>query len=208
MARIEKTVFLSYGRRTNLPWAVAISQNLTHSGFDVFLDYRGNASGDFRRAYLENIRARAHFLVLLTPSAFEHSDTRTWWLQWEIEEALQTQRNIVPLMLKGVDFSTPAIASTLTGNLAELKSYNGLTVSAEYLDATMTALCNNFLTVPLEVVLHSASEFAQQATKTQQAAVAATPPVRQQELTAQEWFERGVNAAGPGDVRIPTQAGH
>ena len=36
MARIEKTVFISY-RRTNGPWALAIYQALTNQGFDVFL---------------------------------------------------------------------------------------------------------------------------------------------------------------------------
>jgi hypothetical protein len=36
MERIEKTVFLSY-RRTNVPWALAIFQNLTQHGYDVFL---------------------------------------------------------------------------------------------------------------------------------------------------------------------------
>ncbi len=46
MLRIEKTVFISY-RRTNIPWALAISQNLTNSNFDVFLDFQGIASGDF-----------------------------------------------------------------------------------------------------------------------------------------------------------------
>ena len=70
MARIEKTVFISY-RRTNVPWALAISQYLTHNGYDVFVDYTGVASGDFESVILENIRARAHFLVLLTPSALE-----------------------------------------------------------------------------------------------------------------------------------------
>ena len=40
MERIEKTVFLSY-RRTNIPWALAIFQNLTHNGFDVFIDFKG-----------------------------------------------------------------------------------------------------------------------------------------------------------------------
>ena len=38
MERIEKTVFLSY-RRTNIPWALVIFQNLTQHGFDVFFDY-------------------------------------------------------------------------------------------------------------------------------------------------------------------------
>jgi hypothetical protein len=69
MERIEKTVFLSY-RRTNIPWALAIFQNLTHNGYDVFFDFNGIASGDFERIILGNITARAHFLVLLTPCFF------------------------------------------------------------------------------------------------------------------------------------------
>jgi hypothetical protein len=67
MSRVEKTVFISY-RRTNIFGALAVYQNLTHYGFDAFFDYQGIASGDFERVILENIRARAHFLVLLTPS--------------------------------------------------------------------------------------------------------------------------------------------
>jgi proteic killer suppression protein len=40
MGRIEKTVFISY-RRTNIPWALAIFQNLTQFGYDVFFDFSG-----------------------------------------------------------------------------------------------------------------------------------------------------------------------
>jgi hypothetical protein len=72
MGRIEKTVFISY-RRTNVPWALAIYQDLTSHGYDVFFDYAGIASGDFERVILENISGRAHFLVLLTPSALERA---------------------------------------------------------------------------------------------------------------------------------------
>ena len=70
MGRIEKTVFISY-RRVNTSWALAIFQNLTQNGYDVFFDFNGIASGDFEAVILENIRARAHFLVLLTPSALD-----------------------------------------------------------------------------------------------------------------------------------------
>src|ERR1035438_9293698 len=105
MEQIEKTVFLSY-RRTNVPWALAIFQNLTQHGYDVFFDYTGLASGDFERVILGNIKARAHFLVLLTPSALERSDNPADWLRREIETALEAQRNIVPLMLEGFDFGT------------------------------------------------------------------------------------------------------
>lgn len=206
MARVEKTVFISY-RRTNLPWALAISQSLTHSGFDVFLDYQGIASGDFERVILENIRARAHFLVLLTPSALERCDTPGDWLRREIEEALEVRRNIVPLMLEGFDFGTPAIASKLTGKLVVLNHYNGLTVPAEYFDAAMTKLRDKFLDVPLDAVLHPTSKFAQQAAKDQQAAMADASSVQQRELTAQEWFERGFNEGDPDEaIRCYTEA--
>jgi len=87
MERVEKTVFLSY-RRTN-PWAaLAIFQGLTQYGYDVFFDFSGIASGDFEKVIIENIRAQAHFLVLLTPSA---------------------------LVLEGFDFGLPAIAKTVNG---------------------------------------------------------------------------------------------
>lgn len=100
MERIEKTVFLSY-RRTNFPWALAIFQNLTQHGYDVFFDYDGIASGDFESVILGNITARAHFLVLLTPSALERCNEPSDWLRREIETALAHQRNTVPLMLEG-----------------------------------------------------------------------------------------------------------
>src|ERR1700733_8548923 len=106
MGRIEKTVFISY-RRTNVPWALAISQNLTHHGYDVFFDFNGIASGDFEQVILGNIKARAHFVVLLTPSALERSGEPADWLRREIETALDTKRNIVPVMLEGFDFATP-----------------------------------------------------------------------------------------------------
>ena len=48
MENVKKTVFLSY-RRTNIPWALNLFQNLTHNGYDVFFDYSGIASGDFER---------------------------------------------------------------------------------------------------------------------------------------------------------------
>jgi hypothetical protein len=87
MSRIEKTVFISY-RRTNVFGALAVYKDLTHHGIDVFIDYQKIGSGAFESIILENIRARAHFLVLLTPSALEHCDKPEDWLRREVEEAM------------------------------------------------------------------------------------------------------------------------
>lgn len=128
MSRVERIVFISY-RRTNAPWALAIYQYLNQHGYDAFIDFQGIASGGFERVILENIRARAHFLVLLTPSALEHCGDPKDWLRREIETALESRRNVVPVMLDGFDFEAPSNASRLTGQLSALKDYNALRVT-------------------------------------------------------------------------------
>jgi tetratricopeptide (TPR) repeat protein len=206
MERIEKTLFISY-RRTNFPWALAIFQNLTQHGYDVFFDYSGIASGDFERVILENIKARAHFLVLLTPSALERCGEPADWLRREIETALANQRNIVPLMLEGFDFDTPAIAGQLSGTLAALKHYNGVRIPPDYFDEAMQRLRSKHLNVALTAVLHPASLPAQRAATEQKAAAKAAPAVQEEALTAQQWFERGFAAAGTdGKLRFYSEA--
>jgi len=191
--RVEKTVFISY-RRTNVPWALAVFQHLTHHGFDVFFDFMGIASGDFERVIIENIKSRAHFLVLLTPSALERCAEPGDWFRREIEEAIACRRNIVPMMLESFDFGAPGIATHLTGELTLLKRYNGLSVPPEYFEAAMAKLRDKFLNVILDAVPQTPSETAQSAAKVQQRAAAKAPPVPEGELTAQEWFERGNRA--------------
>ena len=194
MERVEKTVFLSY-RRTNIPWALAIFQNLTQHGYDVFIDFNGIASGDFESVILGNITARAHFLVLLTPSALEHCSDPEDWLRREIETALASQRNIVPLMLEGFDFGTPKVASQLTGELAALKYYNGLSIPPEYFPEAMGRLRDRFLNVPLSVRAASAIPLCPTPCAEQKPAAHTAPAVEEKELTAQQWFERGLAAA-------------
>src|SRR5271165_3224238 len=188
MELIEKTVFLCY-RRSNIPWALAIFQTLTHHGYDVFFDFNGIASGDFERVILGNVRARAHFLVLLTPSALERCSDPGDWLRREIETALDSQRNTVPLMLEGFDFGTPTIASQLTGRLASLGHYHGLSIPPEFFPEAMERLRSRYLNVPLTAVLHPAPLSAQRAATEQKAAASAAPAVQEEELTAQQWYE-------------------
>ena len=198
MGRIEKTVFISY-RRTNIPWALAIFHNLTHHGYDVFFDFNGIASGDFERVIIENINARAHFLVLLAPSALERCNDPEDLLRREIETAIETRRNIVPLMLESFDVGAPAVARQLTGSLAALKRYNALNIPADYFDEAMDRLRARYLNVSLDTVLHPVSPPAGQAAKNEQVAASTAPPVTEEELTAQEWFERGYKSKDPDE---------
>jgi tetratricopeptide (TPR) repeat protein len=206
MSRIEKTVFVSY-RRTNASWALNVFHDLTQHGYDAFIDFQGIASGGFERVILENIRARAHFLVLLTPSALEHCGDPKDWLRREIETAMDSRRNVVPVMLDGFDFEAPSNASQLTGQLSALKRYNALRVPVDYFVEAMDRLREKFLNVPLEAVLNPASAPARLAAEAQQASASAAPAVGQEELTALIWCEKGFNAADLDEkVRCYTEA--
>lgn len=190
MEKIEKTVFISY-RRTNTPWALAIYQNLTANGFDVFFDYNSIKSGSFEKIIIQNIQGRAHFLVLLTPSALERCNEPNDWLRLEIETALETKRNIIPLFFDGFSFGSPTISKYLTGKLEKLKEYNGMTVPVEYFAAAMERLRNEFLTTPLDTVLHPISDIAKETATHQQLEANNSNKVEQKILTAQEWYEKG-----------------
>jgi tetratricopeptide (TPR) repeat protein len=196
MSRIEKNVFVSY-RRTNASWALAVFQNLTHHGYDVFYDFDGIASGDFERVIIQNIKERAHFLVLLTPSALERCGDPEDWLRREIETALKYQRNIVPLMLEGFSFSSPGISNQITGNLAPLQKYNALRVPSDFFEEAMARLRDKYLNVPVNAVLHPASNTARATAKAQQASARRAPEVLYDALSAVEWFEQGFNAIDP-----------
>ena len=194
MGKIEKTIFISY-RRTNMPWALAIYQNLTAHGYDVFFDYESIASGDFEQVILGNIRARAHFLVVLTPSALERCDNPNDWLRREIETALEEKRNIVPIFLEGFDFGSPSISKHLTGKLENLKKYNGQNVPAGFFDEAMEKIRARFLNVSLDAVLHPVSESIQKQVRQQQVSADEVTKVKEKELTAQEWSEKGYESA-------------
>jgi hypothetical protein len=204
--RTEKTVFISY-RRTNLPWALAVYQDLTSHGWDVFFDYLSIPSGDFEKIIIENIRGRAHFVVILTPSSLDHCHEPGDWLRREIETAMDERRNVVPLMLESFDFGNPTIVHVLTGKLENLKKYNGLRVPSEYFFEAMQRLREQFLNVLLEAVIHPISEQTRQITEEHQVAANQADQVEQRELSAQEFVERGFFANNPDDaIRYNTEA--
>ena len=191
MGRIEKTVFISY-RRANFWTALAIYQDLHKNGYDVFFDYKSIPSGDFEQVITENIKYRAHFLVVLSPSALERCREPRDWLRREIEFAIDNQRNIIPLMMEGFDFRNSATKKALTGKLSELNKFNAMSIPAEYFEEAMEKLrSDRFLNRSLESISHPVSDITERITEEQKAAAEEASPVEEKQLTAVEWFERG-----------------
>jgi tetratricopeptide (TPR) repeat protein len=136
-----------------------------------------------------NIKARAHFLVVLTPSALERLKEPNDWLRREIETAMEEKRNIVPLMLESFDFGSPLVTQALTGKLAALKNYNGLRVYSEYFFEAMDKLRERYLNVQLSTEIHPLSDDVIVQNQTTESNI--RPQIEQSTLTALEFFEQG-----------------
>jgi hypothetical protein len=180
MARIEKTVFISY-RRKDVYTALAVYENLKNQGYDVFFDYRSIAAGDFEQIINSNIRARAHFILVLTPTALDRINEPGDWLRREIELAMDEKRNIVPLFFRGFRFGASSKSGmskwmrlskpqVLTGKLRDLTRYNGLNVHEDYFEEAMRRLRTEYLSKPLDTVLHPVSTQVRKVVKEEQEA--------------------------------------
>ena len=109
--------------------------------------------------------------------------------------------------MEGFTFGTPSIEKYLTGKLAPLKQYNGLSIPAEYFEAAMSKLRNDRLSIALDTVLHPISTAVLKQVKKQQVAAGEAPNIKEGALTAQEWFEKGYNSNNAEDkVYYYTQA--
>jgi len=188
MSRPEKTVFISY-RRTDISWALAVYQYLTQYDYDVFFDYKSIPSGDFEQIIIGNIKARAHFLVILTPTALDRCNEPGDWLRREIETAIDERRNIVPIFFDGFDFSDPSVSEKLTGKLAKLKKYNGLEVPVGFFEAAMERLRQRYLDVALDAVLHPMTDKIQKV-------------VTEQKVAADQAILRGTESAESKERRL------
>ncbi|HSB03009.1 MAG TPA: SUMF1/EgtB/PvdO family nonheme iron enzyme, partial [Anaerolineales bacterium] len=71
---------------------------------------------------------------------------------------------------KGFRFGTPALSDTLTGKLRNLGRYNGLNVHEDYFDEAMHRLRTQYLSIPLETVLHPVSTEVQKVVREEQVA--------------------------------------
>ncbi|MBE0691071.1 MAG: tetratricopeptide repeat protein [Anaerolineae bacterium] len=184
----NKTVFISYRRDVASFIARAVFQDLRANSWDAFIDVESIAAGEFDRIILNQIAARAHFVVILTPGTLERCAQPGDWLRREIEYAFEKNRNIVPLMTNGFDFASNL--THLTGKLTNLQQLNGLPVYHEYFDAAMERLRTRYLKQPVygAVVPVPASDHAEVERRTAEAV--AQPQVTTEQLSAEQYFNR------------------
>ncbi|RMG81809.1 MAG: TIR domain-containing protein [Chloroflexi bacterium] len=143
----RKSVFISYRRSSSRYLARAIYQNLRQHGWDVFLDVDTIDSGDFDRIILNEIRTRAHFILLISSNSLQRCREPNDWVLQEIAEAVRLNRNIVPIVEADADFEREL--SYLPEALRDVVSKkNMLPLMDFYFNEAMDKLRNRFLKTP------------------------------------------------------------
>jgi len=186
----EKTVFISYRRSVSAYFARAIFMDLRAHGYDVFMDVESIDSGTFDTIILNQIAARAHFVVILTPGSVERCAEPGDWLRREIETAMELGRNVVPVLAH--DFSFGDYRGCFTGKLSNLPRYSALTVPHDYFDAAMERLRTRFLKQPVTGAIRPTPAGERAAVRQKVEEAASRPAPTEAQLTAEQWFERGL----------------
>jgi tetratricopeptide (TPR) repeat protein len=201
MAAPPTTVFLSYRRNVSSFIARAVLQDLRQHGYDVFMDVESIDSGQFDTMILAQIAARAHFLVILTHGTLEGCQEPDDWLRREIECAMELRRNIIPILVNDFHFDD-SVRAYLTGRLRDLPRYNGLVLPHDYFDAAMERLHTRFLKLPAQGIITPAPPQNAPAVQQKIEEAARQPAPTKQELSAEDYFNRGLALNDNSDEEI------
>lgn len=173
----QKTVFISYRRVLSKHLARSIYMDLRANGWDVFLDVNTIDSGDFDRIILNQIGARAHFILLISPGSLERCANAGDWVLREIQEAVRLERNIVPIVEEGADFDRE-LSCLLPDLRAILSKKNALPLTHFYFDAAVEMLRTRFLKTPEYVAITAPPPAERAEAQRRMAAVEAETPPR------------------------------
>src|SRR5579871_2476146 len=199
MREEQKTVFISYRRDVASFIARAIFLDLRNYGYDVFIDVESIDSGKFEQIIFNQIEARAHFVVILTPGTVERYDNLNDMMRREIEYAMETKRNIVPLLVNDFKFNDDT-RKHMTGKLADLPNFNGMNLPHDYFDSAMEKLRSRFLKQPVDGTIKPPPPVEQPIVERKIEQAAAQPAPTQAELTAEVYFVRGFVTQMSGDL--------
>ena len=197
MANEEKTVFISYRRKTSSMTARAIYQDLRHNGYDMFMDVQSIDSGTFDTIILNQIAARAHFIVILEPGSEKRLAKRGDWLRREVERAIELKRNIVPILAS--NFSFKAATRYLTGKLEELPLYSGVPLHTDYFEEAMERLRSRFLKQPVSVAVVPTPAIEREIVAKKTGEASQLPAPKPNQFTAEFLLNRGNEKYSKGD---------
>ena len=128
-------IFISYRRDGGYETARLVYEHLKDHGLNPFFDLEELRSGPFNVRLYKTIEEAENFVIVLSPNCLDRCAEEDDWLRKEIEHAILHGKNIIPFMMPG--FTWP---SDMPPNISNLPTHNGLQLSREYFEASITKL--------------------------------------------------------------------
>lgn len=150
----EYDVFISYRRDGGEAMAILLRDRLTERGYKVFLDIENLNSGSFNIKLLDVIDNCTDFLLICSIDSLNRCINEGDWVRTEITRALEMQKNIVPIMLRGFEFP-----ESLPEEIEAIRMQNGVNANShEYFDAAIYRLEQKFLKSEPKISIPEMSE--------------------------------------------------
>ena len=189
MAEASNDTFISYRRDASWTLVEALYQRLTEAGIDCFYDIADIRAGKFEDVILNQIRARPYFLLVLTPGTLEGCEDPDDWLRREIEVAIESDRVIVPVYTPVFDLGS--LRHGLPDGLGRtIAGYQAQELPHKFFKYAVAELAEEYL-VPTDRDVTPAPVADRPEVDRLRKAAADTETVTREQLSGQEFFERG-----------------
>lgn len=135
--------FISYRRETGSDLASLIKiqlENRFHKR--IFLDVKELQVGRFDEALLHRIEETPNFILILSKASLDRCENKSDWLKREIMHALETGRNIIPLLVDGFAFPLDDKWALLPPDMKVLSSLNGIAYSHIHQDSAIRKIAS------------------------------------------------------------------
>ena len=136
-------IFISYRRDGGEFLAGRVSDKLSDMGYSVFYDIESMRSGAFNNQIYSAIDQCEDVLLVLPPNGLDRCADEGDWVRKEIEYALKSGKNIIPLLMNGFKFPNDMPAS-----IAPVAMREGVLVDSHYFDAVINRICTLMASKP------------------------------------------------------------
>lgn len=139
-------IFISYRRKGGYETAKHLYDLLTRDGYSVSFDIDTLRNGDFDVSLLIRVEECKDFILIVDQHAFDRTvdksfDRKKDWMRCELAHALLHKKNIIPIMLAGVD----GFPDNLPEDVVAVTKKNGPRHTMYYFDSFYKKLCTDFL---------------------------------------------------------------
>lgn len=119
-------IFISYRRDGGFETAKHLNDLLVHDGYTVSFDIDTLREGDFDETLLKRIDQCVDFILVVDKHTFDRTldpdfDPKKDWLRTELAYALKLRKNIIPVLLSGVN----GFPTNLPEDIADVDTKNG-----------------------------------------------------------------------------------